>query len=581
MDKVVINQLPIEHLSGKGVFVRIDVDKEQSSSGVFFDENKLRASLPTLEYLKSVGARIIIGTHLDNPGRVVELLRLDALAKRLSELLDRPVLKPDEAVGRVALRAVTDMKDGDFLLLENLRFYPGEDANDSEFARELAQLCDIYCDDAFALAHRALASTVGITRYVRPAAAGLALAREVMMLEAVLEKPGPPFVGLVAGARMEEKLSMLENLLPRLNTLFIGGALSFAFMKARGQEVGAAPVDEAFLPMVEDLLDEAEKKDVEIVLPEDFIVMNADQFRAYTESGLEGDVPEWRRVLKNEILPSDLPVDVGPSTINRIKELFEVAHTIFWNGPLGVWEIKPFAAATFEVAHLIAERVSPTHQRIVVCGDSLARAIRTFDLPVERIRHLTSGGEAALQLLAGNPLPALSALDNEVDLVAPIEDHPRRILLPADGSEHSLEVARRLGQLVNADGAEISLLYVQQPKAIVPYDLLSDAETERSRDIERRLEAERVFGAINAALAHQGLTSHRQLMSEGDPADQILKFADQIGADLIGMGSHGRTGVLRLLMGSVSRKVLDHARSPVLIVRIPVQRMVDAGMPKA
>jgi len=578
MDKVVVNQLPVEKLRGQRVFVRIDAGVEPSSSGVLFDESKLRSSLPTLEYLRGVGARAVIGASLGKPGgRVVESLRLDPVAERLSRMLGSPVRKLGEAIGRDPQGAVAGMRDGDLLLLENLRFYPGEDANDADFAHELAQLCDVYCNDAFAIANLGLASTVGITRYVRPAAAGLALARELMMFKAALDQPDQPFVGLIAGARLEEKLPVLENLLPRLNRLFIGGALAFTFLEAKRRDIGSAPVNRALLPLVKDFLKKAEKE-VEIILPEDFIAVQVDEFREYEKSGRIGDPPEWRLELENGIPPFYLPVDVGPATVNRIKGLFEGARTILWNGPLGVWEIEPFGAATRAVALLIVERVSPRHQRSILCGDSLARAIRSFNLPFELIRHLTTGGEQALQLLAGNPLPAVSALDNEFDLVAPIETRPRRILLPVDGSEHSLEAARRLGRLIDAEDAEISLLHVQKPEAFVVGKAWIDPDEIHRREIRRRHEAELVFDITNAPLAQQGLDVRQQLMVEGDPADEILRFADEIGADLIVMGSHGRTGVMRVLMGSVSRKVLDQAKCPVLIVRIPGRRMDGVGM---
>jgi phosphoglycerate kinase len=578
MDKVVINQLPIEKLRGRRVFVRIDADAETPSSGALFDESKLRSSLPTLEYLSGVGARVIIGASLAKPGgRVVESLRLDSVAERLSQMLGSPVRKLGEAIGRAPQSAVAGMQDGDLLLLENLRFYPGEDANDADFAHELAELCDVYCNDAFALANLALASIVGVTRYVRPAAAGLAMARELMMFEAILDQPDPPFVGLIAGARLEEKLPVLENLLPRLNRLFIGGAIAFTFLKAKRRDIGSAPVDDALLPVARDFLKKAEKE-VEIILPEDFITVQADEFREYEKSGRMGDPPEWRIEYENGIPPFYLPVDVGPATVNRIKRLFEEARTILWNGPLGVWEVEPFGAATRAVASFIVERVSPRRQRSILCGDSLARAIRSLDLPVERIRHLTTGGEPALQLLSGNPLPAVAALDNELDLVAPIETRPRRILLPVDGSEHSLEAARKLGRLIDAEGAEISLLHAQETEAFAAGKAWIDPETKQHREIKRRQEAERVFALAEAQLARQRLTAGHQLMVEGDPADEILRFADEIGADLIVMGSHGRTGIMRVLMGSVSRKVLDQAKCPVLIVRIPERRKVAAGM---
>ena len=581
MDKVVINQLPVEKLRGRRVFVRIDADSELSGPGVLFDESKLRSSLPTLEYLMGVGARTVIGASLGKPGgRVVESLRLDPVAERLSRMLGGPVRKLGEAIGRGPQGAVAGMQDGDLLLLENLRFYPGEDANDADFARELAELCDVYCNDAFALANLALASTLGVTRYVRPAAGGLALARELMMFEAALDQPDPPFVGLIAGARLEEKLPVLENLLPRLNRLFIGGALAFTFLEAKRRDIGSAPVDRALLPLVKDFLKKAEKE-VEVILPEDFITVQVDEFREYEESGRRGDPPEWRIELENGIPPFYMPVDVGPATVNRIKGLFEGARTILWNGPLGVWEVEPFGAATRAVALFIVERVSPSRQRSILCGDSLARAIRSFNLPVELIRHLTTGGEPALQLLAGNPLPAVSALDNELDLVAPIDTRPRRILLPVDGSKYSLEAARMLGRLIDAGGAEISLLHAQKPETFAVGGLWIDPDAKHRREIRRRREAELVFDTVNAPLAQQGLAVRRQLTVEGDPADEILRFADEIGADLIVMGSHGRTGVLRVLMGSVSRKVLDRAKCPVLIVRIPDRRMVGTGMPES
>jgi phosphoglycerate kinase len=565
--------VPIENLRGKRVFVRIDANLEEASSGLPIDEHKLRVSLPTLEYLATVGACVVIGTHIGDPGGTpVDWLRMDAVAERLSLLVGKPVRKLNAAIGRNVITTVTEMRDGEIVLLENLRFYPGEDANDEQFARDLAELCDVYCDDAFSLAHRGKASTVAITRHVRPSAAGLALARELTMFEPLLENPEPPFVGLVAGARIEEKLPILENLLPKLNRLFIGGALCFTFLRAQGREIGAASVDDGLVPLAEDFLSQAKKKKVESILPEDFIVVHAGVFKAFEKSGRRAPVPEWKEALADEITPSDLPVDIGPRTVKRIQQLIDGAHTFFWNGPLGIWEIAPFATGTREVAQALLERASQHLQRSVVCGDSLARAIRSFDLPFEQIRHLSTGGQSALQLLAGNPLPAVAALDDETDVIAPVERRPHKILLAVDGSEPSLEAARKIGGLVDAEGAEIILLYVQKPaEAGVEY-VFMDAETKRRREMEHRLEAERVVAAANAPLVRQGLVAHRQIVVEGDPPSEILKLADEMGVDLIAMGAHGRTGVLRVFVGSVSRKVIDHASCPVLIARVPDQR---------
>lgn len=562
MNKLTISQLPTEMLQGKRVFVRMDVDAQYAPTPALIDGTKLHATLPTLEYLISVSARIIIGTHLGDPrGEVVESLRLDGVGQRLAQLLGKPVRKLNEAIGADALVASAELRDSEVLLLENLCFYAGEDQNDPAFARQLAQLCDVYCNDSFALTHRGMASTVGIARYVRPAVAGLDLARELLMIEEVLANPKLPVVAIVGGTRLEEKLPIIENLLPQLDRLFIGGTLAFKFLKAKGQRIGAAFTREAFAPLVKDFLRDTPRK-IELILPQDFLVVNVDEFRAYEQGGRKGPVPTARRVLDSEIRSSDLPVDIGPWTVSRIKGLIDGANTILWNGPLGIWEIPLFAEGTRTVAKLFTERVSPNYQRSIVCGDSLSRAIHSFDLPIEHFPHLTPGGEPALRLLGGNQLPAVSALDNEVDLVTPVNTSPRRILLPVDGSDHSLEAVGKLGSLINTDYSQISLLHVASSES----------------RLEQLFTADRIFSAADAALAQQGLISHQQITLEGNPADEILKFADEVGADLIAMGSHGLSGVLRLLMGSVSQKVLNQAKCPVLIVRIPDEEMVKAGL---
>jgi phosphoglycerate kinase len=565
VDKAVINQLPIESLRGRQVFVRIDAASEESPDGQPVDRDKLRASLPTLEYLTTIGARVVIGTDLGNPrNQPVDSLRVNAVAEQLSTLLGKSVRKLDDAVGREVLAAVTEMQDGEVILLENLRFYPGEDANDDQFARDLAALCEIYCNDAFVIAHYGRASTLAITRYLRPATAGIALARELTMLELVLDQSEPPFLAIVAGARFDEKLAILENLAARFDRLFFGGALAFTFLKAYGHETGAAQVNEALLPLAEDFLERA-RGQIEIVFPEDFIVVNAKLFKVFENSGRQIPVPHSRAVRARELTPSDLPVDVGPQTVERIRQSIAGARTVFWNGPLGICEIDAFANGTRAVARALLGAAGS--QRCVISGDSLTRAIRSFDLPFEQIRHLTTGGESSMQLLAGKPLPAVEALDNKVDLIAPVERHPRKVLLPVDGSPASVEAARRLGGLVDTAGAQITILHVRKPAPRDAESELMDGETKQRRDIALQLEVERFLLSANASLARQGLISHQQEVVEGDPAVEILKMADEIGADLIAMGSHGRTGLFHYFLGSVARKVFERSRCPVLIVR--------------
>jgi phosphoglycerate kinase len=580
MDKLVINQLPVEKLRGKRVFVRIDVGAEQTITGAFLDDSKLRASIPTIEYLSNIGARVIIGTHIgEGVSPCVDSLRLDPVAERLSALLGKPVLKLNDMVGRDVLQAVLNMRNGEILMLENLFFYHGEFNNDPEFAHELARLADVYCNDAFGLASKGFASTVGITRFIEPSTAGLTMARDITLLETLINRAEHPFVGVIAGSRIEEKMHVLENLLLELDRLFIGGALSFTFLKAKGFDVGAAAVEEEFLPMAERLLRKAEGK-LEILLPKDFIVVDSEEFGLYTRELGKLTVPRSRSALVNEISPTELPVDIGPVSINLLKELFDSAHSLFWNGPLGIWQIQPFNLATREMAKYLIEGTPRNYQRSILCGDSLVRAVRSFNLNTERIRHLMTGGESAIQMLAGNPLPGVSALSDRKETGEPKAKKLKRILVPVDGSKHSLEVTRKLGFIAGAEDVEITLLYVSKP----PFgsdQVWIDPEEGKERKVEERFEAEKIFAEVNAELAGQGLISHRQLMVEGNPAEEILKCSEEIGADLIAMGSHGRTGLLRFLMGSVSRKVSDYAKCPVLIVRIPDKEMVKAGLTEA
>lgn len=359
------------------------------------------------------------------------------------------------------------------------------------------------------------------------------------------------------------------------------GQLSFPFLIAQGFVPGNAVVSDEMVKIAERMMTEAHANKWDINTPVDFTVADKVTFEKLSRGERFVFPPPLQNVKKDELTPDQVICDIGTVTRWSWSDSFGPVRTIFWHGPLGVGEVEPFAAGTREVARALIDTMSPRFQRSIVSGDSLSSAIQTFDLPFERIRHLTTGGESVLQVLAGNPLPAVAALDNGFDLIAPTQRRPRKMLLAVDGSEHSVEAARRIGRLVNAEGAEIRLLYVQKPQPFVTEETWVDPEEKRQREIERRFEAERVFATVNAALARQGLISHRQMAVEGDPASKILELADEVGVDLIAMGSHGKSGVLSLLMGSVSRKVIDHAKRPVLIVRMPDREMVKAGLIEA
>jgi len=584
MEKLTIGRLR-NALSGRRVFVRIDGDvPRREGTGEIADDFKLQQSVPTLRFLIEAQARVVIGTHWGQPeGDVREAWRVDPIAERLSYYLGHPVRKANACVGREVERLVEGMRPGEVLLLENLRFYVEEDRDDAAFARQLADLADVYCNDAFSLAHRGQASTVGITRYVTPAAAGLLMERELLMLDAVLKNPQKPFLAVVAGARLSEKLPVLENLLARVDRLFIGGALCFTFLKAQGYEVGRSPVDSAFLKLAEDFLARAEQAlgsrgeiyPTGLVFPSDFIVVEAEALEH-----AHGDPEKIAALPRQVVIASEIPayavaVDIGPMTVAHLVELFDWARTVFWNGPLGRWEFAPFAGGTRALAEYVTERVPAEKKDIIVCGDNLVQAIRQFDLPVERIRHLSTGGESALKYLAGMPLPAVVAL-SESEQPERVEQ-PRRILIPVDGSPNARLAVKRVSPLLEAERAEITLLYVAPLPRIERSAYVSPEREAEWRSLHQ-LEAERIFADANAELARYGLTSHRQLMVMGDPAEEILKLADQIGADLIVLGARGRSGIFRFLMGSVSRKVLDHAKCPVLLVRVPDEELVKAGM---
>jgi nucleotide-binding universal stress UspA family protein len=376
------------------------------------------------------------------------------------------------------------------------------------------------------------------------------MAREIAMAEAVIDYPEPPFVALIGGVSLEQKLPLLEQLLPKVNRLFVGGALCFPFLKERGQEVGSAPVDEEFLPLIKPLLANAAGK-VEVILPVDFLVVSSKDWQRFEDEGRRSSPPPFQTVPAAELLPSHLPVDVGPMTLRRIEALIGQAGTLLWNGPLGVWEIEPFGSGTRETAWQIVTR-RPAGLRAILRGDSLARALRSFDLPAERIRPITAASQATLQLLAGRPLPAVEALMKEADLALPGRARSRRIVLTVDGSERSLEVLRKVISLLDPSGAEVHLVFVQKRPRLALADTRGDAEQRRRRAIQRQLEAERVFALAAGVLTRHGIIPRRQIVLDGDPAECMLNYAGEIGADLV----------------AAERPGLDPAKCGVLLVRV-------------
>jgi phosphoglycerate kinase len=386
-DKKTIRDIDVR---GKRVLVRVDFNVPLDQ-GKVADDTRIRAALPTIQYLMEHGARVILMSHLGRPkGKVREELRLTPVAERLSELLDKPVAMAVDCVGEEVETAVDRLRPGHVLLLENLRFHPGEEANDPEFVSRLASLGQVYVNDAFGTAHRAHASTEGVAHRL-PAVAGFLMEKELNFLSKALENPEPPFVAILGGAKISDKIGVVDNLLGRVDALLIGGGMANTFLKAQGYQVGQSLVEEESLPLARELLDKAGRR---LVLPVDVVV--ADRFDAEAQSKIVGveEVPaEWRIL------------DIGPATVERFAQELYTAKTVVWNGTMGVAEFPRFAAGTQAIIEMLAESQAST----IVGGGDTAAAVQQAGL-VEKMTHVSTGGGASLELLEGKTLPGVAAL---------------------------------------------------------------------------------------------------------------------------------------------------------------------------
>ncbi|MFA0767210.1 MAG: hypothetical protein OXFUSZZB_000538 [Candidatus Fervidibacter sp.] len=380
-------------VQGKRVLVRVDFNVP-IESGKVLDDWRLRATLPTIRYLTERGAKVILLSHLGRPkGKRDEQFSLRPVAQRLSELLGQPVQFADDCVGEVAEQTVARLQAGEVLLLENLRFHAGEEANDDSFAQQLARLGDVFVNDAFGAAHRAHASVHAITKFL-PSYAGLLMEREVTHLSRLLEAPEKPFVAVLGGAKVSDKIGVIRNLLTKVDALLIGGAMAFTFLKAQGYETGKSLVEADKLDLANALLGEAREKGVELVLPVDVAVAESDAEDAATQ------------VVPVTSIPADKAgYDIGPETANLFAERIRTAKTVFWNGPMGRFERTPFKAGTKAIAEALAQCSGTT----VVGGGETAAAAFEFGI-ADKVTHVSTGGGAALELLEGRELPGIAVL---------------------------------------------------------------------------------------------------------------------------------------------------------------------------
>ena len=397
MTKKTVANLSASDLSGKRVLVRADFNVPLDN-GSITDDTRIRAALPTIQDLASKGAKVILCSHFGRPKGVTEKLRLTPVAVRLSELLGKEVKKTDDCIGDEVAATVAAMQDGDVLLLENVRFYPEEEANDPEFAKKLASVADLYVNDAFGTAHRAHASTEGVTKYLSPSVAGFLMEKELQYLGSAIDNPQRPLAAIIGGSKVSSKIGVIEKLLEKCDKLLLGGGMVFTFYKARGLNVGKSLVEDDKLELAKSLEEKAKERGVTFLLPTDVVVADKFDAAANTQTVSVESIPEgW------------MGLDIGPDSVKTFQDALADCKTVIWNGPMGVFEIEKFAAGTEGIAHSLAGLTQTGTTTIIGGGDSVA-AVEQLNLG-EQMSHISTGGGASLELLEGKELPGVAALD--------------------------------------------------------------------------------------------------------------------------------------------------------------------------
>jgi phosphoglycerate kinase len=385
-------------LAGKRVFIRVDFNVPLDEQGRVTDDARIRAAIPTIQHAIEKRAKVILASHLGRPkGKPEDRKKytLEPAAARLSELIKQDVILADDCIGDGVKKLVKDLKEGQVLLLENLRFHPEEEANDEGFARELASLADVWVNDAFGTAHRAHASTAGMAKFVKERAAGFLIQKEVEYLGKALAHPAKPFVAILGGAKVSDKIKVLENLIAKADAVCIGGAMAYTFLKAQGVAVGKSKVEEDKLDLARTILDKAAARKVTFLLPVDHVCAT------------EAKETAKREVVNDKAIPDGLiGLDIGPKTLDAYRQRILAAKTVFWNGPMGLFEQKPWAEGTFGIARAMADSPAVT----VVGGGDSAAAVEQAGL-VSRMKHVSTGGGASLEFIEGRVLPGIQVLE--------------------------------------------------------------------------------------------------------------------------------------------------------------------------
>ncbi len=392
----------LNDIKGKKALVRVDMNAPLDENKNVTDDTRIRAVVPTVNYLREKGAKVILMAHLGRPkGEKNPELTLAPIAKRLSEIINAPVMKLNDSIGDEVKAKLNELKDGDVALLENIRFYNEETKNDPEFAKKLAELADFYVNDAFGAAHRAHSSTEGVAKELSPAVSGLLMEKELSALGNLLEKPKRPFIAIVGGSKVSTKIGVLDNLLDKVDSLIVGGGMTYTFLKAQGYNVGDSICENDKLELARELMKKAEDKGVQLYISKDIVVADDFSNNANTQIVSTKEIPDgWEGV------------DMGPESRKIAGEVILNAKTILWNGPVGVFEIDKFEEGTKAIAKSVEEATLKGAVSVLGGGDTVA-AVEKFKLPKDHFSHISTGGGASLEFIEGKVLPGVAALDDK------------------------------------------------------------------------------------------------------------------------------------------------------------------------